>query len=127
MDNGKYPDLLPDDGLFLKAEVPGLLKNAPPIRWGAAYLVRPVDEKVAYLEKLAATLNHALNLMQQDRNRLSETAFAQEAQIRQLVAARQEQGEMMQRQLTRENSEKDRRLQEVVALRARVRELERVG
>lgn len=49
-------------------DLPGNGKNAPMISWGEDYKKWDDAHKIEYLEKLSSSLNHALDLMQQERN-----------------------------------------------------------
>ena len=119
-DDAKYPDLKPDDGPVLNLPTNG--KAARPILWGHTYKSWSDETKIAYLEKLASSLNGALGDMQADRNRLSAIAFKQAAQLQQAAQRLQAQHELFQRQITTWNADKERRLTKIVSLQAQVGE-----
>jgi len=116
----KYPDLKAPNGEVINLF--DVRKIAPAIKWGSGYLKKSDAEKITYLEKLASSLNDALKMMQEDRNRLSTIAFAQEAQLRQAGVGATAQNDMLQQQITRWNADKEERLQRVQTLQAQVRE-----
>lgn len=118
-----HPDLLPDKDHSIQM-VPSLKQQAPPLRHGSKFDGWADAAKVVYLDKLAASLNQALDLMQQDRNRLSKIAYHQEAQIKRLQTEAQEQAAMIQRHMEQENARTQQRLVELTDLRHKVRELE---
>lgn len=121
-----YDDLLPPKELpegFKKFQLKRGQHIAPKINWGTDYLGWPPERKIEYLEKLSYTMNHAADMMQQDRNRLSDLLYLKERLINQLNADKQALQQTLERNITEHNLEKNTLAEEVVAMRSELNEL----
>ena len=122
--NGADQDNLVAQG-FARLD-PHLIEPRPPkIAWGKKYLAKTPEEKIAYLEKLAAAMNHAADLVQQERNALGAMLEIKEKQIRQLGKAMDNNSKMLQSEVTKMNEQRQGFHKEVNRLNTRIRELER--
>ncbi len=105
---------------------PKLVKTHPPkIAWGEEYREWPDARKIAYLEKLSATMNHAAYLIQEERNQLLELCTKKEEQIKSMKKALDQNNEMIQQQVTKFNEQVNAAAAEVTSLNKRVRLLEK--
>jgi len=72
-DHRKEPDLVvdqPPEGFkALNPALNGKQIRTPQIAWGHEYKAWPDRRKIIYLEKLASSMNHAADVLQQERNR----------------------------------------------------------
>ena len=95
--------------------------NPPKIKWGKIYQGKQKDpqrskpnkpylwndkDRIAYLEKLAATMNHAADLIQTERNKLLEIYDKQEGKIEQMRLALEANTEMLQSEIAKMNAER---------------------
>lgn len=103
---------------------PELIKRrAPKIKWGRLYGNMSDGAKIRYLEKLAATMNHAAYLIQEERNKLGMLCDLKEKQLVKLSEAVRVNNEMLQHEVTRMNEQRQGYNTEVIRLNARIREL----
>lgn len=101
------------------------IDNRPPrIRFGRKYHQMPTDRKIAYLEKLAHTMNHAAGLACQDRNELGRLCELKENQLIALQNNTTQNTHTMQQQLIEMNEERAKTNETIAQLKARIRELE---
>ena len=114
-----YPDLPPDTlGELKKIErLPGMKRKAPKIRWGLEYMSWPVEKRLTYSENLTASMNHAADVLQGERNALIGVCKRQEQQLEQSQAQYVAQGETMHRELAAQDAEKQQLYQEIVKLK----------
>lgn len=99
-------------------------KRPPKIKWGAIYTKAQKQDKIPYLEKLAASMNHAAYLIQGERDQLGALCEKKEAQIQSLKKGLDQNNEMIQGQITKMNEERQLYNAAIAELRAKVRELE---
>lgn len=104
-----------------------LAVNAPKIQWGEIYKKWPDAHKVQHLEKLAATMNHAAALIQDERNKLNKLLEAKEKQIVSMKQALEQNNDMIQTQVTSLNAERQRFNASFAKVNAEVRELRRAA
>lgn len=97
--------------------------NPPRIHWGEIYKRWPDDQKIQHLEKLAATMNHAASLIQDERNQLTELLMAKEQQIKSMKAALDQNNAMIQSEMMRMNEERQQANEAYSKLNREVREL----
>jgi hypothetical protein len=97
----------------------------PKIQWGPIYLRMSPDEKIKYLEKLAAAMNHAAHLVQTERNQLGELATKKEQKLQEMQRTLDANNGMIQTEITKMNEERRRFLAENKRLRDRIRALEK--
>jgi predicted nucleic acid-binding Zn-ribbon protein len=109
--------------------VSGLFKrttgnNAKKITLSPEFYARPLKDQVNYLIKLASSLNHAAQQIQEERDELSKLLFQKDGQ---LVKYQKQLGQdrgMIQQQLVRENQKRQELLEENQRLRAEIKRLE---
>jgi sugar phosphate isomerase/epimerase len=102
------------------------LEDRPPrIKWGPIYRSKSAAEKIAYLEKLAAAMNHAAHLIQNERNQWAELAASKEQDILNVKRALNENNAMIQAEFTKMNEERQQYFAEIKRLRDRIRALEK--
>jgi len=97
-------------------------KKAPKIKWGIEYVAWPPERKISYLEKLAASMNHAAFLIQNERNDIMELLIKKEQQIVSMKKALGQNNTMIQEQITAMNAERQKYNAAIVALKAELRE-----
>jgi len=128
-----YPDSPPDGlGALKKIErLPNMMKTAPKIKWGDEYMSWPVDARLNYAEKLAASMNHAADVLQNERNGLLDIANTQERKIKELQASYDQQTMVVTQELGSSNAAQQELFQTIVDLKSelkaahkRIRELE---
>lgn len=104
---------------------PSLLSDKPPkIQWGLLYKETMSDErKIVYLEKLAASMNHAASLIQTERDKLAELCGLKEEQLTKMAGAVQANNDMLQFEVTRMNEQRQFFNAEVMRLNTEIREL----
>ena len=101
-----------------------LITDKPPkIKWGDIYNNWADVQKVKYLEKLAASMNHAASLIQNERDQLNELMELKEAQIVSMKEALDANNKMIQSEITRTNEEKQNYHKLISELNAQIREL----
>jgi uncharacterized protein YydD (DUF2326 family) len=104
---------------------PKLLPTHPPkINWGKLYEDKTDAEKIIYLEKLAATMNHAAYLIQTERNELGELCERKEAQIESMKQSLDQNNEMIQGTITQQNAERQQYNAAIVELKSKIKVLE---
>ena len=100
-------------------------KDAPPISWTGEFDDLPQEKKIIYLKKLTSSLNHALDLMQEERNELAQVVKNQEATIENIETKLSVQASIMQQQLMNDNAEKEVMKQEAVKLKGELKKLKK--
>lgn len=83
-------------------------QHPPRIKWGRLYQDLSDKEKVKYLEKLAATMNHAAHLVQEERNDLLKLANQKEEQIGAMKKAMQQNTDMLHTEINKMNEERQK-------------------
>ncbi len=84
-----------------------LISTHPPkIKWGIQYQNMSDKEKIAYLEKLAATMNHAAYLIQEERNNILIFNGQQEDKIIEMAKALETNQDMVVSEITKVNNER---------------------
>lgn len=99
-----------------------LPKKCPNISWGQDFEDKSNAEKVAYLKKFADSFNHALDMMQQERDSLYEDKKALKSQVENLQKAVQQQRDMIQKSFQEQNEIKAVYNERVQALENKLRE-----
>jgi ABC-type transporter Mla subunit MlaD len=102
-------------------------RRAPTINWGKIYQEFTDSEKVDYLEKLAATMNHAAHLIQEERNQLNALMEKKEQQLEAMKKAIAQNNELLQKQITEMNEDRQSFNKRVAELNKEIRELRAVG
>lgn len=105
---------------------PELITGKPPkIQWGMLYKAFNPTEKIEYLEKLAASMNHAAHLIQEERNGLLKICDMKDKQVESMKAAMQQNMDMLQSEVTKMNEDKRQSNKAIADLNKRIRELEK--
>jgi len=129
IDRSDYPDLVPDplnppDGYKKLDCIENRLKYPPKIAWGLIYQSWSDEKKIDFLEKFGASMNHAADLLQNERNALLRTCDNQEKQIIAMAKAEALNRDLLQRQITEHNTQMQELNKTVVSLHQKVREQE---
>lgn len=119
-----YPDCDPDTLGDLKSieRLPAMKSPAPKISWGEDYKSRTVEERIEFSEKLANSMNHAADILQQERNGLLEVVEKQEVTIRRANKALEGQASMMQQELQTQNAKQQELNTLIVELQRTIKE-----
>lgn len=106
-----------------------VVESRPPrIQWGRIYREKMSDaEKIAYLERLASTMNHAAALLQKERNTMGTLCEKKEAQLIVMKKNIDKSDEMLQQQITRLNADRQNFVDEITKLRNKIRAFEAKG
>jgi septal ring factor EnvC (AmiA/AmiB activator) len=96
---------------------------AVPIKFGKKWLARSNKDKIEYLIKLASSLNHAAVKIQEERNELSGILFEKERQLTACIKGRDQDREMIQKQLLKENATKQMQAKQLQVLTMEKKEL----
>lgn len=124
--SNQYPDSEPATLGALKSikRISGMKVVAPTIKWGNDYKKWPIEKRLRYAERLAATMNHAADILQIDRNKLNVLIKEKEASLVQAIKSAQLADSMLQKQLTRDNAAKqvlNKRIVELTQLNKKLR------
>jgi len=121
-----YPNYPPDtlgDGAMKKIEhLPGMQSRAPEIRWGGDFESWDDTRKLKFAMRLASSMNHAADVMQQERNKLLVLCKQQAAQIERHQDAYRAQGQLMNTELGQANVEKQELYKQIVQLQGALKE-----
>lgn len=132
-DGTHYPDLspLPFGGMKEIKRLPQMQRHAPKIKWGDVYLGLEFDkekgrrwndkDRLKYAEALASSMNHAADILQQERNKLFGVVEHLETQIKENVKAYVGQGDLMHKELGNADVEKQELYQLIVDLKQKVK------
>jgi len=99
-------------------------RRPPKIMWGPEYLMKTDSAKIEYLEKLAAAMNHAAHLIQDERDQLNKLCGLKEEQITSMKASLAQNNEMIHSEITKMNEERQSYNAQIAKLNQRIRELE---
>ena len=99
-------------------------KRPPKIKWGLLYHKKTDAEKISYLEKLAATMNHAAALISKERDYFGRLVEEKEQRIIELTRALGGNSDMLQSEVTRMNADRQSMVDEITKLKQRIRTLE---
>lgn len=111
------PDLV--DELTIKRHS----KDAKQIQFGDQFDERPKSDQIKYLKKLTSSLNHAVILIQKERNELNTICFLKEAQLVKCQKQLASNQAMIQKQLMAHNQVKESLLSENQNLYAEIKKL----
>lgn len=109
---------------FKRLDAKLLEDRAPKIQWGVLYKRKSDKEKIRYLEKLAASMNHAAALIQEERNQLVRLCELKEQQLAVMAKAVEANNAMLQQEIVRMNAEQQGANATIARLNTRVKELE---
>lgn len=98
-------------------------KDAKQIEFGAEFEKRSDKDKIKYLKKLASSLNHAVMLIQDERNKLNDLLFLKESLLINCKNDRTKDQLIIQRQLRAENEIKNAQVAEIQGLYAEIKRL----
>ena len=112
---------------FAKLDDKFIEKRPPKIAWGEKYKQWSDAEKIEYLEKLAASMNHAAFLVQGERNELGKLCELKEKQLISMNAAVRQNNAMLQHEVTLMNEQRQGYNAEVSRLNRLIRELKANG
>jgi hypothetical protein len=118
-EQNNYPNFEPNALGDLKkiARLPGMKAVAPNIAWGNEYKSWSLRKRLRYAERVAASMNHAADILQQERNDLIEVAKNQERQLKHATLSYTQQGDTMHTELGNADAEKQELYKEIVKLK----------
>jgi hypothetical protein len=125
-----YPDTIvpfAPPGFAKLQPINGMRCIAPKISWGGEYDAWPIEKRLRYAERLASAMNHAADLLQQERNKLLEIAQHHEVQLKAAIHRYNEASDLLQRQVTLHNAEEQKLHRTIVELQGRIRALEKAN
>lgn len=93
------------------------------IRLTEKFHARPSHEQQRYLHELASTMNHALDVMQKERDEVIAICHRQEDQIKKLNEQNRRLADQIQAQVVAANQKAEARVAEILELKAEVRRL----
>lgn len=126
-DPNDYPDCEPDGLGDLKSikHTSGMRSPAPQIAWGDEYRGWPAEKRLSYAERLASAMNHAADVLQTERSQLLERLMAQEKRIESLEKMIASHGEVVNRELSAQDAEKQQLYAQIVDLDRALKEAKR--
>jgi len=98
-------------------------KRPPKIRWGNKYKAWSDKEKIKYLEEFACSYNHAVALIQDERDELNRLIMLKEDQLTRMSKAMTQNNAMLQSEITQMNLERQGFNNTVKKLDAEIKEL----
>lgn len=129
MNNGKGPkdqwnvgEDYVDSG-FKRLDSKYVPNNPSRIKWGKKYEQWPDKDKIRYLEKLASSMNNAARLLQDERNELLPLIKLKEEQVVKITAAIESNNNMLQIEVTRMNTDRQKWNKEAIRLNKKIKEL----
>ena len=99
-------------------------KTAPKITLSEAFSERSLPDQIKYLHKLASTYHEAAMDLNAKNTEANQLLFAKESQLSKALAALGTDRAMIQKQLMRENEERQKLLGENTGLHAEIKELQ---
>lgn len=125
MSEDKVPDLTSFEGQGDVKKVERVpTKKVHMIAWGEEYKSWPVERRLEFAEKLASSMNHAADLLQQERNELLKIARAQDEQLKANSKSFAGQGQLIHKELAAADAEKQTLYQEIVDLKQQIKNLQ---
>ena len=113
---------------FKRLDKTAMEDRPPRIQWGRIYKEKMSDaEKITYLERLASTMNHAASLIQTERNNMGKLCERKEMQLAVLKKTVDQNGAMLQHEITRLNADRQHFVDEITKLRNELRTLKAKG
>lgn len=104
---------------------PDIIQDKPPkINWGDRYNMWSDVKKIKYLEKLAATMNHAAFLIQNERDELNVLCERKEKMLNTLSQNLEGNNGMIQQQMMLLNEERQLWNKAASEMKAKIRKLE---
>lgn len=109
---------------FAKLDDSLMSKRPPKIKWGLEFQAWSLEKQNIYLKKLSASMNHAADLVQTERNALLLKVDTQDAIIVSLQTQAKQAQDSMQNVLIQTNDERQSFNKKVVELQDKLRLLE---
>ena len=97
--------------------------TAKRIKWGEEYREWPIGKQLGYAQRLAASMNHAADVMQKERNALLVIARHQEEQLKQAALRATERDGFMQTEFSRMDAEKQALMQTIIEKQDMIKKL----
>ncbi len=97
--------------------------KAPKITTFPGYNNKSDSQKALYMQKLAATMNHAAKLVSVERDKLVELLVLKDKQLEKLAEMVRQNDSMLQSEVARMNTQRQQYHENVSKLNARIREL----
>ena len=98
--------------------------RAPKLRLLPGWEKRTDEQKVQYMLKLAATMNHAAKLIQDERDMLVVLMEKKEQQLKRAAAAVRQNNEVLQSEVARMNEQRQQFQQRMTELTQKIEELQ---
>jgi len=108
---------------FHKLDDQYLEHHPPKIRWSVGWRDRSLESKVQYLEKLAATMNHAAKLLQSERDELGDLCAKKEEQLVVMAKQMSDNNAMLQQEVCSMNERRQAYHENIKALNVEIRKL----
>ena len=99
--------------------------HAPKIKYLPGFTNKNPENQIKYLKALAATMNHAAKLIQEERDALNGLMILKEQQLISMSAQVEANNQMLQFEVTRMNEQRQAYNKLTAKMCARIRELER--
>jgi exonuclease VII small subunit len=111
----KEPDLVADPPKGFKKLKPinGMKPKPPNINWGFEFENWKTARQLRYLKKLACAMNHAADLLQQERDELNRILFKKEQIIKDIYKKYADQTDLLNAELSTFNKNKQELLERV--------------
>jgi len=110
---------------FERLDNAAIEQRPPKINWGQLYRDKPMEERLAYAEKLASTMNQAAAKIQRERDELGKLCEKKEQQLQAMSKAIAQNNAMLQAEVTRMNRDKQEILAESTRMRVELRSLKK--
>lgn len=107
---------------FARLDERVLEQRAPKIKWGEVYRGKTGEQKVAWAEKVASTMNQAAARLQQERDELAALCEKKEEQLESLKKAMDQNHAMLVSEMTKLNEERQQFLTSIADLKRQLRE-----
>lgn len=122
MNKAEYVEDLVDAG-FLRLDADAIDARPPRISWGILYRKMTDEEKISYLERLAASMNKAAATIQEERDKFGRLCELKEMHILELTRRLNANNQMLQQQVTSMNESRQALNAEMARLNGEVRRL----
>lgn len=100
-----------------------LSRRAPKIQWGSKYKAWSDIEKIKYLEEFACSYNHAVVLIQDERDELNRLIILKEKQLTRMSEVVAQNNTMLQSEVTEMNAQRQQFRTTISILDAQIKEL----
>lgn len=99
--------------------------KAPRLVETTVFAAKSEGQKYLYYRKIAATMNHAAKLIQDERDELNKLMFLKEEQLVSMMSQMDANNQMLAAEVTKFNEQRQSYHREISRLNDKVRELER--